>query len=545
MAAEHLMRIRLKGALCLLLVGAGLTACKTMPEAMNKVPFIASLTQKELGPLDPLPAPTLRTWPNAQQDVINQRARGFGLIHAPEARRYLNTLYTRIKAAAGVPDWPGEVYVTAQLPLQAYATAAGNLYINLPWLDSVQSEDELVALLAHEFGHIYLHYHQLEGAIETADTTAGFLSIGVALATKSAQATGWSQVDSLQASYSIGKSLATAVYGQSEEIAADRVALHLTHKMGYSYESGPKAFLERLASWEEKNEGIAAKKQEALLAALRETTLTEAARRTPKANNDLSLALNSANAEMQAGINVAGAQVFADLDKAFSSITSNHPDTLKRQDILARLADATPELQADRAAVTAPWKAMLSERRTAQILKNYALAYKALESPQSPQALTWARQATVAPTNTHMFPLLVLHNVASSQRTPVRGLPTDLTQLFEANMNSDNDRAWMAYTERSSRLNERGQRAEATRVLERGMAHFSQAEEVMPFAIRYYGETEGWAKAKEKAQDCGRRFPSAAKRCNVAALSPSETAAVKQQEKLKAEQLVNKVMKKP
>jgi beta-barrel assembly-enhancing protease len=545
MAALDYPKLRyLAGAMGFLLMGAGLSACKTMPEAMNKVPFIASLTQKDLGPLDALPPPKPRAWPNAQQDVINQRARGSGLIHAPEARKYLNTLHARIKAAAGVPDWPGEVHISAQSSLNAYVTAAGNIYIPLPWLTSVESEDELVSLLAHEFAHVYLHYHQLEGAIDAADTTADLLTLGLALATQSAQAAGWSQVDTLKVSYDLGKSLATAFYGQSEEIAADRVALNLAHKMGYSYEHGPKAFLERLAGWEEKNEAIAADKQKALLTALEEKTRAEMAHRNPKTNNEAANAMEAARTELQVGVNQGVNQALTGLATAINNLTNSHPDTLKRQDTLARLADAAPVLQNDRAAVTAPLMAMLADRRTAQIVKNYALAYQALDAPQSPQALSWARQAITGPTNTHLVPLLALFTVASSQRTPMRDLPRDLTQLLEANINSDNDRAWYAYTERSTRLKQRGQRADATRVLERGMAHFSQAEEIMPFAISYYGETEGWAKAKETARDCSRRFPIAARRCNAAALSPSERTAVRQQEKLRAERLVDKVIKK-
>lgn len=544
-ASKHPALRYLASALGLLLVGVSLSACKTMPEAMNNVPFIANLTQKELGPLDALPPPKPRAWPNAQQDVINQRARGSGLIHAPEARKYLNTLHARIKAAAGVPDWPGEVHIAAQSSLNAYVTAAGNIYIHLPWLTSVESEDELVSLLAHEFAHVYLHYHQLEGAIDAADTTADLLSLGLALANQSAQAAGWSQVDTLKVSYDLGKTLATALYGQSEEVAADRVALNLAHKMGYSYEHGPKAFLERLSGWEVKNEAIAADKHKALLAALREKTLAESARRRPNANNELSHALNQAEGELQAAVNVGATQVLTDLSKALGTLTSSHPDTLKRQDTLARLVDATPELQVDRAAVTAPLKAMLSERRTAQMLKNYALAYQALDAPESPQALAWARQATAAPTNTHLVPLLALYTVASNQSKPVRGLPSDLTQLLEANINSDNDRAWYAYTERSARLKQRGQRADATRVLERGLTHFSQAEEVLPFAVTHYGETESWTKAKEKAQECARRFPGAARRCNGAAQSPAEVAAVKKLEEERAGRFIDKFIKKP
>lgn len=545
MAAERFLPRVLPTALGVLVMATTLTACKTMPEAISNVPFIGALTQKTPGPLEPLPPPAPRAWPDSRQDVINQRARGYGLVNAPEARVYLNRLYGRVKAAAGVPDWPGEVHISAQSPLHAFATAAGNIYITLPWLTSVQSEDEIVALLAHEFGHIYLHFHQLEGAVEIADTTAGVLAIGVALAGKTAQAAGWTQVDSLAASYAVGRLLATALYSQSEEVAADRVSLHLVHKLGYSYEHGPKAFLERLAGWEEQHGAETLKKQEDIKKAVRERTLALAAKQAPVANNELSAALNNASAELKAGINVGGTQFMMDLNQALGKIASTHPETLKRQDTLAQLADATPELQADRPPVTAPLNAMRSDRRTAQILKNYALAYQALESPASAEALGWARQAATGPTATHAVPLHALYTVANSQTRPVRGFPPDLTQLLDPNINSENDRAWFSYMERSNRLKQRGRRAEAAQVLERGMTHFAQAQEIMPFAVVFYGETVGWAKAKETAQDCARRFPKAAKQCNDAARSPAEVAAAQQQDKQKAEQFMNKFLKKP
>ena len=544
MPAKNFFQRCFTKALCWIVLSASLTACKTIPEAVSSMPFFASMSQKESGLLEPLPAPVPRTWPDAQQDIINQRARGFGLVNAPEAKKYLNGLYGRIKTAAGVPNWPGEVQISAQSSLQAYATAAGNLYITLPWLTSVQSEDELVALLAHEFAHVYLHYHKLEGAIETADTAAGFLSIAVKYASKTAQVTGWTKVDSLVASYSIGKALATALYGQTEERAADRVSLHLTHKMGYSYDHGPKAFLERLAGWEDYNDALLLKQQDAFNKAIRESAQVGSANLNAKANNEVSKALNSGAAEVTAEITVAGTQFFFNLRKALGKFTNTHPDTIKRQDTLAQLADATPELQADKAPVTAPLKVMLSGRQTAQILKNYELAYQALAAPESAAAVGWAQQARSGPTATHLVPLFALYSVANTQGgASIRGLPRDLTQLFEVNINSEGDRAWFSYRERTTGLNKRGQRAEATRVLERGMVHFAQAEEVLPDVVTFYGETEGWAKAKERAQDCSRRFPKIASRCNGAARSPAEVAALEKEEEKKAEQLVNKLKK--
>lgn len=525
--------------LCALLAG-----CETMPQSLSQLPGISSLTQKPASPLDPLPAPETRSWPDPVQDMVNQRARGFGLVNAPEAQRYLNGLLTRIKAAALVPNWPGEVYLLAQSSLSAYATGAGNIYISLPWLQSVQSEDELVALLAHEFGHIYLHYHSLEGAIASADTAAGFASLGLGIAYKTAQAQGWNQVDTLQASYALGKTLTTALYGQTQEGAADRFALHITHKLGYSYEHGAKAFLERQAGWEQQNDALELQKQEALKKALQASTLENAARKAPKSNNAVSTALNDASANLQAGLNVGMNQASFDLTRWIGKLTSAHPDSVKRQDSLAEIADQYPAIAEERPAAQAPLQAALAQKRTQAILKNYQTAYKAMEAPQSPGAVALARQAASGPTATHAVPLFALYTAASAQPGAVRGLPRDLGSLFDANFNSEADRAWALYTERSTRLKESGQRDASKRVLERGLQHFAVAEETMPYAVKFYGETDGWDRAKQQAQQCRQRFPRVAERCQTAARSPQEVAEIDRRSEKKASELTDRWLKK-
>lgn len=506
MPAEPGIGSRLARAACILLLGAGIAGCETIPQALQDASLGTLLAAKAPSALEALPEPQSRSWPEARADVMNQRARGFGLVNAPEATQYLNTLYTRIKAAAGVSAWQGEVHLLASSTLDAYATAAGNIYVALPWLASAQSEDELVALLAHEFGHVYLHYQSLEGAIANADTAAGYLAVGVAVARKTAQATGWNEVDTLSASYLAGKSLVTAFYGQTQESAADRFALHVSHKLGYSYEHGPKAFLERLAGWE---------------------------------------AQNAASDSTATGVSAVESRIRAQLNKAVAMVTSTHPDTLKRQDALAELTDQAPELLTEREPVTAPLRAVLTEARTAQVLSHYELAFKALESPASPEAFGWARQAASGWTEAHAVPVFALYRVAKAQPAAARSLARDAGELLEANIESESDRAWITYTERSARLKDGGRRDAAKRVVERGLAHFGQAEEAMPFAVRFHGETEGWEKAKTMAQACSERFPRAAARCSGAARSPSEVADLQRKEQQKADQLVKKVLKKP
>src|SRR5690606_35396354 len=101
----------------------------------------------------------------------------------------------RIKVAAGVPEWPGKVYILATSDMNATATGAGNIYISLAWLDNAESEDEIVALLSHEFAHIYLHFDKLNDILPAADTSAAVLSLVGSLALDSAQRQGWNQID--------------------------------------------------------------------------------------------------------------------------------------------------------------------------------------------------------------------------------------------------------------------------------------------------------------------------------------------------------------
>jgi Zn-dependent protease with chaperone function len=513
-------------ALAALWLGAGLLAgCETMPQSIASLPVISQL--RPSGPANPLaelPPPVARTWPDVRQDVINQRARGFGLVNAPELQRYLNGLLARIKAAAGVPTWPGGVHVLASHALDAYATAAGNIYVSLSWLTDMESEDELVALLSHEFAHIYLHYHQLESAVADADTVTSLLGLGVGLTLKAGEANRWNKVDTLLTTYSLGRGLVTTIYSQSEESAADRFSLSLTHKLGYSYDHGIKAFLERLASWEDEQEKREKQQQEALLAAIRAQAATAPpARPNAPAGVALPPGLNESSGVLQGELNAAVSQLGFDLSKGFEKVAGSHPSTLKRLDAMAETAAAFPAIAEDREAKVKPLQAARQERRTAGVLENYGLAFKVIDAPAAPGALELARKALAGPTAAHAVPLFAQY-VATNEQPPAPRAPrvADPSLLLEPNFAADADRAWVTYKERVSRLKDARQVPAAQRVLDQGLSHFSRAEEAMPYAVRFYGETKGWEEAKRRAQACAKDFPRLAQRCNQAAMSPAE-----------------------
>lgn len=516
-----------------------MAGCQNMPKGMSEFPFTGK-NNPTASPVGELSPPVERTWPNQAQDVLNQRARSFGLVNAPEMQRYLNGLYARIKTQAGVPAWPGQVYILANDALNAYATGAGNIYVSLPWLTSVESEDELVALLSHEFGHIYLHYHQLEGAVEDANTAAGVVGVGVALAKKTGQATGWTQLDSLATAYMLGRGLVTTLYSRSQESAADNFGLNLSLKLGYSYEHGMKAFLERIATWEDRNAEREKQRQELLLKAIKEQSMTNVVQK----NGGQANALNQTTGALSGGINSALQQLAFEIKNASDKLRSDHPETTERIDALALAVEPFPEILNSKEPVTRSLKNALKEKRTAGIFKNYSLAFKAINAPKDAASLGIAREAVKAPTATHAVPLFALYTVVNEQSAPAKRQRTDAGQVLEANFNSESDRAWITYRERSTKLKEARQSAAATRVMESGFAYFQNAEEVWPDVIRFKGETKGWKEAKDVADICGKHFRRLSSRCAQAAISPSEQADIERKEKAKAEEIVNKMFKK-
>lgn len=537
--------LRLWKAITLSATLAVLQGCETMPKGMADLPFAGQMGAVAPSLSAPLAPPSQRTWPNVTNDVLNQRARGFGLVNAPEMQTYLNSLYTRMKNQAGVKGWPGSVYILASDSLQAYATGAGNIYISLPWLTSVQSEDELVALLSHEFGHIYLHFHQLEGAVADADTTNDWLTLGVAVAKKTAQQTGWTQVDTLTTGYMLVRGLVTTVYSRSQESAADHFGLDLTLKMGYSYEHGMKTFLERLAGWEEKNELREKKQQAQILQAAREQTISSVVQQSPKANNALSQSLVQTQGEVIAGFGGAVQQFFFEVGKVSEKIRGDHPPIGERIDAMALAIASAPDLQAEKEPVTRTLQAASKDKRTAAILANYSLAFGAIKTPNDPESLVKARQSASGVTATHAVPLFAVYTVMNARQLLAQKQGRDLSRFLELNFSSEADRAWKIYQERSNRLKNEGQTVAAKKVMDQGLGYFKNAEESWPEAIRFYGEIQGWDEAKRMAEVCGEKFRRVSSRCRQAAASPSEIAETERRNKAKSDQISKKLLKTP
>ena len=529
------LRITLTSALAIL------TACETMPKAISNLPFADKLTSAP-SVQGALPPPEARTWPDNYADVMNQRARGYGLARMPNAEAYLNALHARIKTLAGVPQWPGRVYVLGSPTLDAYVTSAGNIYLSQMWLASAESEDEIVALLSHEFSHVYLHYHQIDASVQEGDQAAGLAAFTVGLIEKPVR--GWNHTDTLSTSYALGRDVIASAWGRSQESAADNLGLNLSLKLGYGYEAGFKTLLERIASWEEQN----AARQKTLSAELQDPTgqataarvMQEQARKVVPNSG----ALNAPIKEASASVGNWVAQSRDQLGQWWKSANSSHPDIAARMDTLAKSVDALPPTREDPAGRVAPWKQMQSDPQTATILNNYRLATQALANLEDPKAPALAQQAASGPTARHALPLLALYKSRLAQ--PARAAAVnakDPGAVLDANLTSDADRSWAVYLERAMQLQSSRQYPAARRVMDTGFAYFDTARDAWPEAIRFTGQTQGWPQAKTLAASCAKRFAGMAAACNEAASSPAEQTAANADRLRKERQVVDQVIK--
>jgi predicted Zn-dependent protease len=456
----------------------------------------------------------------------------------PELQKYLNELLARIKTKAGVADWPGEVYILATPALDAYSTEAGNIYVSPNWVAGAQSEDELVALLGHEFGHIYLHYHRLGDTIQGSDQLATLAAVGVALTRKTTQQTGWTAVDTVVASYLMTRELSAAAWSRGQESDADAFGLNISLKLGYSYEYGMKVFLERLASWEEQNTERQTVMRQKLLELVKEEARKTARANQKQAANGNPPALTIPTEEINAGI----AGLFHELQQStgdlWTNATSKHPDILARLDTLAQAADALPSEVANRTPTEKALQQALKNKRTAAIIKNYSYAAQALQDVSAANALSLAQKSTSGITEKHAFPVVALNDALEA-----RGKNREAANALSANLASPNDAAWIVYVKRSEQLLQSGNASAANKVFQQGFAQYQKASAIWPQSVKFTGRIRGWSEAKKLAEICASRFSVMAGQCRDAAASPAEIAERERLSKAKTDKMVNKWFK--
>lgn len=522
----HGTGMRHRGCTVLLaaLLALSLSGCETVGGGKNPLNALGAMLSSTPTLGDMPPKANVRNWPDAERDVLNAWASGLGVVQAPRLQAYLNDVYQRVKEAGGAPEWPGRVYLTPSRALQAESTGAGNVYLSLGWVESMESEDELVAILSHEFAHVYVNSHQLENTVVDFNRAAIVAGLGIVLAkgglNNSQLPAG---ATNFLMAYMLGRETLTPAWSRSEEQEADRIGLLISQKMGYSFLHGYKAFLERQASWESKEREARQQRIQALRA-------EQAAK--AKTLIDLGQVLDSSG-----------------LSQLLESLQATHPESNARLDRLLEMLAQQPSI-VNGEPRTSVWRKALGHKETVNLLKQYGLAFaaeEALLTGDMAAAVSKSWQTVRALGVEHGMPVYVLASSTTALRQQPGNTRTrlpDADDVVQRSLQTPRARAWKNYAWRVSELKNRGRSNDALALLQQGHAYFAQAPATWPQAIALYGQLGQWKTAKEVAATCGKQFPSYAGMCDSAAHTPQELAEQERKNEEQAKKIVDKWMKK-
>lgn len=167
-----------------------------------------------------------------EEDRKQEQSNGLGLIRNDSFEKYANEVLTRLKAASGVKDIPGRVYLKAVNAWSAKATASGNIYVPLGILGDIYSEDVFAALLAHELSHVIQNHADADFIVKVTKKSVYISSLTNDLSGKSV-------LDSDAFRGAVGTFAASEIFltpfwSRNQDVEADCLGLDILVNAGYS-----------------------------------------------------------------------------------------------------------------------------------------------------------------------------------------------------------------------------------------------------------------------------------------------------------------------
>lgn len=172
----------------------------------------------------------------------------YGVVANKSLDDYLGSLLAKVLNTAGVDPACCRVVVLSDLSLHAEARPSGVILLSMGWLLHAEDEAELVALLAHEFAHVLHSHHGSDVAASAPTALMQAVALGGQLAGRIPQLQGvLTNINYLAAATN---EFLHPSWNRLQESEADRLAVDVVVRMGYSMARGPKAMLERIGSLE-------------------------------------------------------------------------------------------------------------------------------------------------------------------------------------------------------------------------------------------------------------------------------------------------------
>ena len=158
----------------------------------------------------------------------------FEIVDDPVIVNYINKIGNKILAKFPPQPFDYRFYVVKEDVYNAFATAAGHIFIYTGLIAAMDGEDELAGILSHEISHVYCRHisQKIERSKMINMATLAGVAAGLLIgAAGGGQAAGAVTMGSMAA----GQSAALA-FSREDEIQADQVGLTYLHDSGYTGE---------------------------------------------------------------------------------------------------------------------------------------------------------------------------------------------------------------------------------------------------------------------------------------------------------------------
>jgi len=156
----------------------------------------------------------------------------FELIEAPFVVNYVNKIGNKIVSALPPQPFNYRFYIIKEDTYNAFASPAGNVFINSGLFEAMENEEELAGILSHEIAHVVCRHisQRIERQSKIGLVTLAGIAAGVFLGLEGA---GTASSALTLGSVAAGQSISLA-YSREDEIQADQIGLTYLNKAGYS-----------------------------------------------------------------------------------------------------------------------------------------------------------------------------------------------------------------------------------------------------------------------------------------------------------------------
>ncbi|CAN5453097.1 hypothetical protein BH10PSE17_BH10PSE17_32770 [soil metagenome] len=483
-----------------------------------------------------------------ERDIADKRV-SHGLVPIPSLSRYATQVLAKLKAASGIRNVPGKVLIVANDQLDAGSTPDGNIFVSLGYFRSLDNEDQLAALLAHELSHVLLHHHDsnwfsrqqkqfmswfedaaviknlFDTVMDGIDNRSGNKPKTASSKTVKTQAaakpvvpkastaarpglpasTGPNTQDALLTPkqrealdrmnllVKLNDRALTPAWGRRQESQADRLAADLMMRANYSVADGILPWLAKVAEWD----------------AWQEKVRAELAEKRKQAIETLASA-----GQFDASVRTAIDGAMKDL---FEQVGQSHDDGQKRlDDETDYLMRVYGDKLGNQKATVAPYQAVMKQGEVKAMLDGYHEAFVArtqILDQQYAQAAPALRKLTEGgrATSNHALPNFLLFEAERG----LNGSPARLEPSLQRSLGASEPTwepfesaiDWYGARKRTSTIPELGRRA---------LARFNDAPSAYPRLIALYVRYGFMDEANKVDSDCRRKQAAMRSACDKA-----------------------------